>query len=47
LAALEKDYEEIASDTLGTDKDVGLEYWLRLSFVIMIIHLEFVSLQNF
>ncbi|KAJ5379641.1 hypothetical protein N7509_012760 [Penicillium cosmopolitanum] len=26
LAALEKDYEEIASDTLGTDVDVGLEY---------------------
>ncbi|CAI7647889.1 unnamed protein product [Penicillium manginii] len=26
LAALEKDYEEIASDTLGTDKDMGLEY---------------------
>jgi tubulin alpha len=26
LAALEKDYEEIASDTLGTDVDLGLGY---------------------
>lgn len=26
LAALEKDYEEIACDTVGTDTDVGLEY---------------------
>lgn len=32
LAALEKDYEEIASDTLGMD--VGLEYWCRLFFII-------------
>jgi tubulin alpha len=26
LAALEKDYEEIASDILGTEVNVGLEY---------------------
>jgi tubulin alpha len=27
LAALEKDYEEIADDTVGLDGYVGHEYW--------------------